>query len=283
MAIWTAYGEFLAPWSRRGVGRDGRRSCRNAPRHRGLQSRIWQLRSILSDGRSPRRKHKPARRNRRSRASTRHWRYANGLASAGSTPIPHRIRGDILFKRDPANTAPAEEAFLTAIAVAQQQKARSFELRAALSLAKLYQSTGRAADAHAVLAPALEGFSPTPEFPEIDEAQTLLAVLAETDEVKNSRRLASTPAETTDQLRPSDDVVQGFGSEETKTAFARAQELAAGVDNAAERFTVLYGLWVSFLSRGEFAVARETAETFRREAENEAGATRRWLPAACWV
>ena len=86
----------------------------------------------------------------------------------------HRIRGEILWKREPANAAPAEEAFLTAIAIAQQQKARSFELRAALSLAKLYQSTGRAADAHAVLAPALGGFSPTPEFPEIEEAQRLL-------------------------------------------------------------------------------------------------------------
>jgi predicted ATPase len=89
----------------------------------------------------------------------------------------HRIRGEILLKRDPANTAPAEEAFLTAIAIAQQQKARSFELRAALALAKLYQSSGRAAGAPAVLAPALEGFSPTPEFPEIAEAQTLLASL----------------------------------------------------------------------------------------------------------
>ena len=77
----------------------------------------------------------------------------------------HRVRGEILLKRDPANPAPAEEAFLTAIAVAKQQATRSFELRAALSLAKLYQSTGRPADAHAVLAPALEGFSPTPEMP----------------------------------------------------------------------------------------------------------------------
>jgi predicted ATPase len=99
----------------------------------------------------------------------------------------HRIRGEILWKRDPADTAPAEEAFLTAIAVAQQQKARSFELRAALALAKLYQSINRAADAYAVVAPALEGFSPTPEFPEIAEAQTLLAALAATDEVKNAK------------------------------------------------------------------------------------------------
>ena len=52
-----------------------------------------------------------------------------------------------------------------------------FELRAALSLAKLYQSTGRPAEARAVLAPALEGFSPTPEMPEIAEAQALLAAL----------------------------------------------------------------------------------------------------------
>jgi predicted ATPase len=94
-----------------------------------------------------------------------------------SNAFLHRLRGEILLKRDPANTAPAEEAFLTAIAVAQQQKARSFELRAALSLAKLYHSTDRPADAHAVLASVLKGFSPTPEFPEIAEAQTLLAAL----------------------------------------------------------------------------------------------------------
>jgi len=56
---------------------------------------------------------------------------------------------------------------------------RSFELRAALALAKLYQSTGRPADAHSVvLAPALAGFSPTPEFPEIAEAQALLTALS---------------------------------------------------------------------------------------------------------
>jgi hypothetical protein len=44
---------------------------------------------------------------------------------------------------------------------------------------KLYQSTGRAANAHAVLAPALEGFSPTPEFLAVAEAQVLLDTLAE--------------------------------------------------------------------------------------------------------
>ena len=87
----------------------------------------------------------------------------------------HRMRGEILLKKDSCEPAPAEEAFLTAIAIAQHQKARSFELRAALSLAKLYRATGRDADAHAVLGPALEGFSPTPEFPEIAEAGEFVA------------------------------------------------------------------------------------------------------------
>ena len=53
----------------------------------------------------------------------------------------HRVRGEILLKREPANPARAEEALRSAIAVAQRQGTRSFELRAALSLAELDQST----------------------------------------------------------------------------------------------------------------------------------------------
>ena len=102
---------------------------------------------------------------------------ANETEEHWTDALLHRIRGEILLKRDPANAAPAEEAFLAAVAIAQAQKARSFELRAALSLAKLYHSTGRAAEAHAVLAPALEGFAPTPEMPEIAEAQALLVTI----------------------------------------------------------------------------------------------------------
>jgi predicted ATPase len=90
----------------------------------------------------------------------------------------HRARGEMLLRRDRANPVPAEEAFLIAIAVAKQRGARSFELRAALSLAKLYQSAGRPVDAQAVLGPALEGVSSTPEMPEIAEAQALFDQLA---------------------------------------------------------------------------------------------------------
>jgi hypothetical protein len=107
-----------------------------------------------------------------------------GLAIANETgehftdPYLHRLRGDILHKRDPANLASAEGAYRTAIATAKEQGARGYELLASLSLAKLYQSTAHPAQAHAVLAPALEGFSPTREMPEIAEAQALLERLA---------------------------------------------------------------------------------------------------------
>jgi hypothetical protein len=62
--------------------------------------------------------------------------------------------------------------------IACQQGARSFELRAALGLAKLYQSIGRSVEARTILAPALEGFPPTPEMPEFAEAQALLGELS---------------------------------------------------------------------------------------------------------
>ena len=180
----------------------------------------------------------------------------------------HRIRGEILLKRDPANTAPAEEAFLTAIAIAQQQRARSFELRAALSLAKLYQNTNRPADAHAVLAPALEGFSPTQEFPEIEEAQMLLAMLAQSDDVKNAaasrrRRLKLQTAYGNALIS-----ARGYQAPETTAAFARARELAAGIEDAAERFSVYYGLWAGSFVRAELAPMREIVEILLRDCES---------------
>jgi predicted ATPase len=198
----------------------------------------------------------------------------------------HRIRGEMLLKRDPGNAAPAEEAYLAAIAIAREQGARGFGLLAALSLAKLYQSTGRPVEAHDVLAPALEGFSPTPEMFEIGEAKALLAGLAETDEMK----AAATSRQRRLQLQTSYSRAlmwsRGFASEEAKAAFAKAQELAKGVDNTAERFDAYYGLFVGNVLRGELRSARETAETFRREAEKEermteAAAARRCLGLAC--
>jgi hypothetical protein len=90
----------------------------------------------------------------------------------------YRLRGDILLKLEPAYAGSAQDSFETAVALAKEQGARAYQLFAALSRGKLYHSTARPAQAHAVLAPALEGFVPTPEMAEIAEATALLSRLA---------------------------------------------------------------------------------------------------------
>jgi predicted ATPase len=174
----------------------------------------------------------------------------------------HRIRGDLLLKRDPAEATRAEDAFREAITVAKEQGSRSYHLQAALPLAKLYQSTGRPADAHAVLSPALEGFAPTPEMPEIAEAQALLAALAETEEVKANarqrRRLTQLQTAYGNALIPA----HGYGAPETTEAFARARESASGDRDAPERLAADYGLWVGSYVRGELPSMRAHAAAF---------------------
>jgi predicted ATPase len=143
----------------------------------------------------------------------------------------HRVRGEMLLKRDPGNPATAEKAIQTAIAVARQQSTRSFELRAALSLAKLYHSTSRPVEAHAVLAPALEGFSPTPEMPEIAEGQALLAALAGTDEVKKMMALHQRRLDLQTSYGKAVIWGKGFATDEANAAFARLGELARLAEN----------------------------------------------------
>jgi hypothetical protein len=55
---------------------------------------------------------------------------------------------------------------------------RCFALIKAHRAAKLCRAANRDADAHAVLAPAVEGFPPTQHFPELAEAQPFLAALS---------------------------------------------------------------------------------------------------------
>ena len=89
----------------------------------------------------------------------------------------HRARGEMLLKRDPANPAPAEDAFQTAIARREAARDAQFWTARGARAGQALSINRRPAEAHAVLAPALEGFSPTPEMPEIAEAQTLLVAI----------------------------------------------------------------------------------------------------------
>ena len=75
---------------------------------------------------------------------------------------------------------------------------------------------------------------------------------------------------------------KGFDAEETRIAFARVGEFEASAESAAARFVALDAQCLRNFTRGEYAEARERAETFLREAEGEgrameAGAARRML------
>jgi len=59
---------------------------------------------------------------------------------------------------------------------------------------------------------------------------------------------------------------KGYHVPETSAAFARARELASRVEDASERFSAYYGLWVGHYNRSEPAPMREMAELFLREA-----------------
>jgi predicted ATPase len=58
-----------------------------------------------------------------------------------------RIRGEVLLAGDPNTVADAEALFNQALELSRQQGARSLELRASTSLARLWQRSGRAAAA----------------------------------------------------------------------------------------------------------------------------------------
>ena len=266
MGMWTAYGRILAPWTRRGVEsagatlaemRRGLAICRE----QGVGNFIPFLKTLLAEAEAEAGELGAALATvddviAETERTGQRWNELDTL----------RVRGEILLRRDPANTAPAEEAFLSAIAVAREQKARSFELRAALALAKPFQSTGRAADAHAVLAPALEGFSPTPEFPEIAEAQALLATLTQDDQVREALAKQQARAKLHVDYARAVQWGMGFAADETKAAFARAGALAVAAPGDPEYWALMYGRFGSFLMRGEFVAAHETAASYLRQA-----------------
>ena len=62
---------------------------------------------------------------------------------------------------------------------------------------------------------------------------------------------------------------RGYAAEETKAAFERAEQLAGGIDNSAQRFKTYLGRWTALVVGGEFAKARDTVEIYRREATEQ--------------
>jgi predicted ATPase len=90
----------------------------------------------------------------------------------------HRLAGEIALKSLKPNATKAQGYFQRALAVACQQQAKSWELRAAMSLARLWRDQGKTAEARELLAPVYGWFTEGFDTRDLEEAKALLEELA---------------------------------------------------------------------------------------------------------
>ena len=89
----------------------------------------------------------------------------------------HRQKGEWLIAHRQPEPAEAELCFQRALAVAQKQDARTWQLRAALDLARLWRDQGKRSEAHDLLAPIYGWFTEGFDTPSLKEAKALLQQL----------------------------------------------------------------------------------------------------------
>jgi predicted ATPase len=122
-------------------------------------------------------------------AAQRDVRVAKELVAAASAIVErnderlfeaefHRIRALTLLAKGGAETvSQAEAELLTALKIAQQQSARSLELRAAMSLAQLWRDQRKSPQARELLAPVYGWFTQGFDTRDLMEAKALLGEL----------------------------------------------------------------------------------------------------------
>jgi predicted ATPase len=102
---------------------------------------------------------------------------ADTTGNAHALAEQHRLQGEFLLALSAARDSEAEACFHEALAVAQRQRAKALELRAAMSLSRLWQRQGKRAEAAACLASAYAWFTEGFDTPDLQEAQALLSAL----------------------------------------------------------------------------------------------------------
>jgi len=89
----------------------------------------------------------------------------------------HRVQGTLVLAQAADQHAQAEICFQHALDVARRQQARSWELRAALSLARLWQQQGKRAEAHALLTPIYGWFTEGFDTADLQDAKAMVEEL----------------------------------------------------------------------------------------------------------
>jgi len=112
---------------------------------------------------------------------------AAGRATGAALYVPYmctmlaevcRLQGVLLLKQTKTPQEEAETSLRRALDLARRQEAKSLELRAAMSLARLWQQQGKRQDAHDLLAPVYDWFTEGFDTADLQDAKTLLEALA---------------------------------------------------------------------------------------------------------
>ena len=90
----------------------------------------------------------------------------------------YRLKGEILISQSMVNQNDAESSFHKALTVARRQQAKSLELRAAMSLCRLWQNQGKTEEATRLLSEIYSWFTEGFDTADLIEAKALLDVLS---------------------------------------------------------------------------------------------------------
>ena len=171
LEIWAPDGQMLKGWTLMMIGEvgEGLRSFQQA-----LAERRGKLNRRITSRSWPRRLARRGGQARVSKLSTKPWKMISSGEERRWEAIAHRVRGDLLLAELCRDEAAAEAAFRRAIGVARDQQAKSLELRATTSLARLWRDLGRRAEAHDLFAPVYGWFTEGFETADLKDAKALL-------------------------------------------------------------------------------------------------------------
>ena len=90
----------------------------------------------------------------------------------------HRLKGELLLKQNNSNATEAQSCFERAVEIARRQSAKSWELRATMSLARLLASQGKRDEARTMLSEIYNWFTEGFDTADLKDAKALLEELA---------------------------------------------------------------------------------------------------------
>jgi predicted ATPase len=172
--VFSAWALMLQGWTlaRRGQGKSAVDRIRNAldmsqatgsraqePIFLGLLAEAMALADAIEDGLA---------------VLTEAMAIAQSSGAKGNDAELHRLRGDLLGRLPSGGNEEVEACFRSALAIAREQGTRGFELRAAVSLARLRRDQCRHAEARDLLAPIYGWFTEGFGTPDLKEAKALL-------------------------------------------------------------------------------------------------------------